>query len=334
MAASVSDFNQLIDRSDLDGLVRTVDDLCSSRDWSSLLQLRNSCRLATTSGKQLWPASTLAEYRLALLAPAHIAAQVLDEGSGRFTLGPLTEVIAQSHQWSDLQHELPHSPIASFVAHECALRGQHIENPDDVFDALETPLELQLWEPNYELAIYRDNSAEFPSPELPPTSTGRVVVAALSSESEDVLDNGVVDAVHQLVGAWSTSSNGTLQVGAARGGETHALASIEVASATLRELQPSQALALLAWAGASGGAFGRRRGAAAGRDSSWWLLGALSGRSDQWPLKNDEMGDVLHSLKWWWFDANQNPTGWQLQIIIVDEQRGLSWAINARDSVA
>jgi hypothetical protein len=330
----VSDFNQLIDRSDLDGLVRTVDDLCSSRDWTSLLQLRNSCRLATASGKQLWPASTLAEYRLALLAPAHIAAQVLDEGSGRFTLGPLTEVIAQSHQWSDLQHELPHSPIASFVAHECALRGQHIENPADVFDALETPLELQSWEPNYELAIYRDNSAEFPSPELPPTSTGRVVVAALSSESEDVLDNGVVDAVHQLVGAWSTSSNGTLQVGAARGGETHALASIEVASATLRELQPSQALALLAWAGASGGAFGRRRGAAAGRDSAWWLLGALSGRADQWPLGNDEMGDVLKSLKWWWFDADQNPTGWQLQLVIVDEQRGLSWAINARDSVA
>ena len=334
MAASVSDFNQLIDRSDLDGLVRTVDDLCSSRDWPSLLQLRNSCRLATASGKQLWPASTLAEYRLALLAPAHIAAQVLDEGSGRFTLGPLTEVIAQSHQWSDLQDELPHSPIASFVAHECALRGQHIENPAGIFDALETPLELQPWEPNYELAIYRDNSAEFPSPELPPTSTGRVVVAALSSESEDVLDNGVVDAVHQLVGAWSTSSNGTLQVGAARGGETHALASIEVASATLRELQPSQALALLAWAGASSGAFGRRRGAAAGRDSAWWLLGALSGRADQWPLGNDEMGDVLKSLKWWWFDADQNPTGWQLQLVIVDEQRGLSWAINARDSVA
>jgi hypothetical protein len=330
----VSDFNQLIDRSDLDGLVRTVDDLCSSRDWTSLLQLRNSCRLATASGKQLWPASTLAEYRLALLAPAHIAAKVLEEGSGRFTLGPLTEVIAQSHQWSDLQHELPHSPIASFVAHECALRGQHIENPAGIFDALETPLELQPWEPNYELAIYRDNSAEFPSPELPPTSTGRVVTAALSSESENVLDNGVVDAVHQLVAAWTTSSNGTLQVGAARGNKTHALASIGIASATLRELEPTNALALLAWAGASGGAFGRRRGAAAGRDSAWWLLGALSGRSDQWPLANDVMGDVLNSLKWWWFDADQNPTGWQLQLVIVDEQRGLSWAINARDSVA
>ena len=334
MANPLSDFNQLIDRSDLDGLVRAVDDLCSSHDWSSLLQLRNSCRLATASGKQLWPASTLAEYRLALLAPAHIAAQVVLEGSGRFTLGPLTEVIAQSHQWSELQNELPHSPIASFVAHECALRGQHIENPDDVFDALETPLELQDWEPNYELAVYRDNSAEFPSPDLPPTSTGRVVTAATSSENSTIQDNAVVDAVHQLVSAWTTSSNGKLQIGATRGDETHALASVGIASATLRELEPTQALALLAWAGASGGAFGRRRGAAAGRDSAWWLLGAVSGRADQWPLENDEIGEVLHSLKWSWFDADESPTGWQLQLVIVDDQRGLSWAINARDSVA
>lgn len=334
MANPLSEINQLIDRSDLDGLVRAVDDLCSSRDWSSLLQLRNSCRLATASGKQLWPASTLAEYRLALLAPAHIAAQVLEEDSGRFTLGPLTEVVAQNHQWSELQHELPHSPIASFVAHECALRGQHINNPADVFDALETPLELQSWEPNYELGVYRDNSAEFPSPELPPTLSSRVVTAATSSEIGNYRDNDVVDAVHQLVGAWTTSSNGTLQVGAARGDETHALATVGITSATLRTLQPTQALALLAWAGASGGAFGRRRGAAAGRDSAWWLLGALSGRAHQWPLDSDEVGDVLHSLNWWWFDADQSPTGWQLQLVIVDEQRGLSWAINARDSVA
>jgi hypothetical protein len=214
------------------------------------------------------------------------------------------------------------------------LRGQHIENSADVFDALETPLELQSWEPTYELAVYRDNSAEFPSPELPPTSTGRVVTAATLSESATTQDNAVVDAVHQLVGAWTTSSNGALQMGAARGDETHALTSLGITSATLRELNPTQALALLAWAGASGGAFGRRRGAAAGRDGAWWLLGALSGRSDQWPLEHDQIGDVVHSLKWWWFDADQSPTGWQLQLVIVDEQRGLSWAVNARDSVA
>jgi hypothetical protein len=154
------------------------------------------------------------------------------------------------------------------------------------------------------------------------------------SESATTQDNAVVDAVHQLVGAWTTSSNGTLQVGAVHGDETHALESLDIASATLRELEPTTALALLAWAGASGGAFGRRRGAAAGRDSAWWLLGALSGRADQWPLANDEIGDVLQSLTWWWFDANESPTGWQLQLVIVDEKRGLSWAINARDSVA
>ena len=193
--------------------------------------------------------------------------------------------------------------------------------------------ELQSWEPTYELAVYRDNSAEFPSPELPPTSASRVVSAATSSKSAAVQDSAVVDAVHQLVGAWTTSSNGTLQVVAARGDESHALASLGITSATLRALQPTQSLSLLAWAGASGGAFGRRRGAAAGRDSAWWLLGALSGRSDQWPLEHDEIGDVLHSLKWSWFDADQSPTGWQLQLVIVDEQRGLSWAINARDSV-
>ena len=143
----------------------------------------------------------------------------------------------------------------------------------------------------------------------------------------------VLHQVHQLVSAWTTSSNGKLQVGATRGNETHALASVGIASATLRELETTQALALLAWAGASGGAFGRRRGAAAGRDSAWWLLGALSGRADQWPLKNDEIGDVLHALTWWWFDADESPTGWQLQLVIVDAQRGLFWAINARDSV-
>ena len=140
--------------------------------------------------------------------------------------------------------------------------------------------------------------------------------------------------MHQLVGAWTTSSNGTLQVGAARGDETHALASVGIVSATLRKLEPTTALAFLAWAGASGGAIGRRRGAAAGRDSARWLLGALSGRADQWPLDNDEIGKVLHSLKWSWFDTHQSPTGWQLQLVIVDDQRGLSWAINARDSVA
>ena len=88
----------LINRADLDGLVRLIDDYCETRSWHDLLGLRDACKAAVANGRQVWPASTLAEYRLALLAPAEIAVQVVGEEAGRFTMGPLTEVIAQNHQ--------------------------------------------------------------------------------------------------------------------------------------------------------------------------------------------------------------------------------------------
>ena len=91
----------VIHRADLDGLVRMVDTLCAGTEWSSLLELRNRSRDAVSTGRQLWPAATLAEYRLALWAPADWAARVLDEDSGRFTIGPLTEVVAEHHTWAE-----------------------------------------------------------------------------------------------------------------------------------------------------------------------------------------------------------------------------------------
>ena len=62
--------------------------------------------------RQLWPAATLAEYRLALHAPPRYVAAVLDESdglSGQFTIGPLTEVAAQHHTWDELCDELDRS---------------------------------------------------------------------------------------------------------------------------------------------------------------------------------------------------------------------------------
>ena len=90
----LDDLDAIIHRADLDGLVRLVDTLCAEANWPLLLELRNRSRAAVTTGRQLWPAATLAEYRLALWAPAEWATQVLDEESGRFTIGPLTEVVA------------------------------------------------------------------------------------------------------------------------------------------------------------------------------------------------------------------------------------------------
>ncbi|RLE20697.1 MAG: hypothetical protein DRJ50_10315, partial [Actinobacteria bacterium] len=159
----------LIHRADLDGLVRMIDDRCSSRDWAGLLRLRNRSRHAVDTGRQLWPAATLAEYRLALLGTPEVVAAVLDESdglSGRFTIGPLTEVTAQHHSWEELSPVLDHGPRSAFVAHERVLRGEAIDTPD-LPAVLELPYELQSWEPTYALATYGDTSAEFPMPKLP-----------------------------------------------------------------------------------------------------------------------------------------------------------------------
>lgn len=63
-----SSLDELIQRADLDGLVRHVDDTCSSRDWDHLLRIRDDAHNAVKTGRQLWPIATLANYRLALWA--------------------------------------------------------------------------------------------------------------------------------------------------------------------------------------------------------------------------------------------------------------------------
>ena len=92
----------LIHRADLDGLVRLVDARTASRDWAGLSRARDRARHAIGTGRQLWPVATLAEYRLALRAPVEWAAPTIADGAGLFTIGPLTEVIAQEHSWQEL----------------------------------------------------------------------------------------------------------------------------------------------------------------------------------------------------------------------------------------
>src|SRR6187402_1559594 len=121
--------DRLIHDVDLDGLVRLVDARCASGDWAGLLRLRDRCAAATReTGRQRWPAATLAEYRLALLAPPEWAAIVLDGEAGRFTIGPLSEVVAVGHTWAELAPHLAHVPVATFVAHERSIRGEVIDD--------------------------------------------------------------------------------------------------------------------------------------------------------------------------------------------------------------
>lgn len=322
------DLDELIHRGDLDGLVRMIDDRCSSRDWAGLLRVRDRSRHAVETGRQLWPAATLAEYRLALLATPEFVAAVLDESdglSGRFTIGPLTEVAAQHHTWDELHSELDLGPRASFVAHERVLRGDRIDSPD-LPAVLDLPLELQDWEPDYPLATYTDVGAEFPMPDLPDDWTD---VDPVPSE---MLDDEVDLAVRQLVEPWLTGSNGHADVVCVEGGVAEALGALGLRRARVVELDPAAALAWLAWAGASGGAHGRRRGAAAGRFGAWWTLAALGDLIDDWPVAPEELGQLAAELRWYRWDAHEPAMGWNLQLAVEDPAEDVAWAILARDA--
>ena len=96
--------------------------------------------------------------------------------------------------------------------------------------------------------------------------------------------------MRQLVEAWTTTSNGRAEVVAVEGDAAGALRALGVPTARWAPLTTGEAVAWLAWAGASGGAHGRRRGAAAGRFGALWLVAALLDAVDDWPLPLDELG--------------------------------------------
>jgi hypothetical protein len=328
VADRLSDLDALIHRADLDGLVRLVDRLCTTGDWQSLLDVRNRSRAAVSTGRQLWPAATLAEYRLALWAPAAWASQVLDEESGRFTIGPLTEVVAQQHEFDELRSALPDGPRLGFIAHECALRGRAIS--PDVANPLEIPFALQSWEPAYSLAAYSNDGIVADAPPLP--SAAEFVAAADAERGSIVDDPDVALAVRQLIEPWITSSNGRAEVIAVEGTAGSAVAALGITAARLAPIAAPLALRWLAWAGASGGAHGRRRGAAIGRFGAWWTVAALADLTDAWPVEPDEVGDALAGLEWYWWDAGEPRLGWELQLAVADPAEGYAWAISAHDS--
>lgn len=328
--------DDLIHTADLDALIRMIDDRCSTRDWPGLLRVRDRSRRAVETGRQLWPAATLAEYRLALLAPPRFVGAVLDESdglSGRFTIGPLTEVAAQHHTWAELAPHLDRGPRAAFVAHERLLRGEQL--PADLASELPPVLDLPdviaAWEPDYPRATYSDVGGEFDRPPLPEPREPVPITAADRGETTEVLDDDDVElAVGQLVEPWTASSNGRVEVVCVEGDAADAIAALGVRSARWCELSSDQALAWVAWAGASGGAHGRRRGAASGRFGVWWLLAAL-GQLDKFPPSTDELGELTDQLRWWRWDANEPEIGWQLQLAIEATDDGTAWAIVARD---
>jgi len=319
---------ELVELGDLDELVRQVDRLVDTADWDGLLDLRDRCRRALERGKQLWPAASLAEYRLALDAPGKWAAAMLVPDAGRFTLGPLSEVAASTHTWSELAPHAPPTPQVSIAAQERVVRGEDLTSDDRVDrQVVELPLVLQPWEPTYPVAEYKATEVDFGDP--PAVDQWEDFEAHPASIVDDAeARRALVD----LAAAWVTESNGRAESVAVDGDAAAAVAALGARHGRIAGVDLAGALAAMAWTAASGGAHGRRRGMAAGRFSTWWALAALTGLLDDWPVPTEQLHAATESLRWYRWEAGEPDTGWSLRLAVEDTKRGRAWAVSAVDA--
>jgi resuscitation-promoting factor RpfA len=317
----------VIERADLDELVRLVDGLCASREWDRLVELRDRCVQAIERGRQLWPVAAHAEYRLALEAPGRWAAQMLVEGAGRFAPGPMPEVAASTHAWSDLAPYVLPGPSAVVAAHERVVRGEDLTGESlPGPPVLDLPQRLADWEPEYHLAHYRADGADFPGPSPP-----ALVPVDLPARSPDGARDTAAAALVEAVRSWTEGSEGRAEAVAVRGDALAAIAALGRDRVRVAELDASAAIRTLAWAGASGGAHARRPGAAAGRFAAWWASAALTGLLERWPVDAYELGDALSRLRWYEWDSGGKATGWRLHLAIEDPSSARAWAVAAVD---
>lgn len=308
---------------ELEELLREIDRLAAHRDWDGLLALRDRARAAHERGKQHWPAAAHAEYRLALEAPGSYAGSVIVEGAGRFALGPLAEVAASTHAWADLGPHIPPSPLVAITAHERVVRGEDLTG-DQRVDRLVLPLPLALepWEPAYPVATYEPDKADFEMPSLPALAPTDLPLPP----HESTTDSDEALALRTVVATWLTDSNGQTEAVAVEGSAFTAIAALDVRGARIAPITLADAMALMAWAGASGGAEGRRRGMAWGRFLAWECAAALAGVDIE-----DDVGAAADELRWFVWDAGAADTGWSLRLAVEDSDAGSAWALAASD---
>ena len=319
--------DELIERGDLDELLRFVDRLADARDWAQLIELAQRCRRAHERGRQLWPAAEHSLYRVALDGSPALACRAVADSDGRFSLGPLTEVIASTHEWPSLAAHLEPGPLAATIAHECAIRGEDLSGAHAMQEYVDLPLVMQSWEPEYPVATYTEYALDAGAP--PSTGALHPVVLPKGVGADD--DRTVADALLELVRTWTSQSNGRSRAVAVAGDASGAIAALGARRADAVEVDESHALATMAWCAASGGARGRRRGMAAGRFDAWWAAAALADLD--WPPNPADLGEAIASLRWWRWDTGDLAGGWMLRLAIEDPETGMAWAIDAHDAV-
>ena len=323
----MTDLATAVAAGDLDALIRLVDGLCSAREWSRIVELGDRCRHALEHrGLQLWPAAEYAEYRLALDAPGEFAGSVVTEEAGRFALGPLWEVAASTHSWESLAPHLALGPARAMAAHERVLRGEDLSD-DDTIDShvLDLPLRLLPWEPPYVVATFRSDEADFDAPPVSGMTDLDLPAAGLEIE-----DDESIEALVDIGAVWAQQSNGSTAAVAVEGTAEQAIAALGHERCSVGDSTVADAFARIAWAGAGGGAYGRRRGGPIGRFIAWWLGAALADLP--WPVDPKDLEQAVQDLRWVLWEPSGFTGGWSACIAVESSSSGLSWALEAVDS--
>ena len=318
--------SELIEAGDLNGLLRAVDGLCSARAWEELLDLAGACEAALERGKQLWPITAHIDYRIALEAPGDYAAGVLGSELSRFVLGPLTEVAASTHRWDELAPHIEAPQAAAYVAQERVLRGERLDGDERAHpDVLELPLHLEDWEPTYPLATFRSDHVEVAEPWDPAAPLEPITARPAPALDDPDLVNALLD----LVQPWTAESNGAARAMIVEGDAIGATSSLTFGTLNMGRLGLDEALQRLAWAAASGGAHGRRRGAAFGRSMAWYTAALLA--DVEWPSDAATLRNAADALEWYRWDEGEAEEGWVLRIAVHDPANDWSAALVATD---
>jgi hypothetical protein len=296
---------------------------------------------------------------------------MLEPGVVRFGLGPLTEVVAQQHTFAELAPHLDSSLLA-VVAQERVLRGEDLRADVRAQEAgADVPLVLHPFEPTYRLPEYRADErldgafalpatgwqhepvrAVHPATQTPATQTqatqtpaagpGQVLDPALGRVATETLR-----ALRATVEVWATDSDATIVTASVTGSALGALQQVlaELPEPTSpgrvpwRTIQVPELFGLLAFAGASGGVHGRRRGAAAGRALAWWVARAatdlpgagVQGHAED-PVRAQELLDELEfrleDLERVAF-VSHAAAAWRLELALAAPAGGWAVAISA-----
>ncbi len=321
--------HQAINTSDHAELLRWIDRFDTAGSFDALIDLVIACNGAVERGHQLGGVAAHAAYRIALHGPLDAFVEVMDETDDRFTPGPFAEVLAYTHPYQTLSEELPLGALRLSALAESALRTPHEIAAVAMDEMYELPTTLLSWEPEYALAEYYDTEGIFP----PYSPTGTLPALQVPQRSQEQATRRTPDqvsyALSDVVAHWSSGSTGRTEHLTIHGTAIGALGELGIRRGQLQPISLADAMGLMAWAGASGAANGRRRGAAAGRFAAWSVLAELAGV--EWPPDPALLEAQLHGIGWYTFDAGAPVLGWQFRFAIEDPANGIAWVISADD---